>query len=53
MTEGLCLTEYLSPNPPTDEFSMNFFGSNSVNTGPTALTVAKIEAELMTEMFNK
>lgn len=30
---------------------MNFFGSP--NAGPSPLTVAKVEAEVMTEMFNK
>ena len=31
---------------------MSFFGSNA-NTGPTPLTLAKVEAEVLTEMFNK
>jgi len=30
---------------------MNFFGSGS--TGPSALQLAKVEAEVLTEMFNK
>lgn len=31
---------------------MNFFGGNG-NAGPTPLTVAKVEAEILTDMFNK
>ena len=30
---------------------MSFFGGGQM--GPTPLTVAKIEAEIMTDMFNK
>lgn len=30
---------------------MSFFGSN--NTGPSPLTVAKTEAEMLTDMFNR
>jgi len=34
--------------------NMSFFGGGQpVNTGPSPLTLAKIEAEVMTEMFNK
>ena len=32
--------------------TMNFFGGNG-NAGPTPLTVAKVEAEILTDMFNK
>jgi hypothetical protein len=33
---------------------MSFFGGGQpANTGPNPVTVAKIEAEIMTEMFNK
>jgi hypothetical protein len=31
---------------------MNFFGGNS-NNGPTPLTIAKMEAEVLTDLFNR
>ena len=32
---------------------MSFFGGQPANTGPNPLAVAKVEADVLTEMFNK
>ncbi len=46
---------FVSISIQCDPLTMSFFGGNSapVNQGPNPLVLAKIEAEIMTEMFNK